>query len=65
MKRFGGRFVRVLWVGLILSLGAGMCPAADTLFETIPADSLFAIRINNLESSLGLVDQYLTEISPI
>jgi len=26
--------------------------AADVLFDSIPADCLFAVRINNLESSL-------------
>lgn len=65
MKRFGGRRVRVLWIGFIVSLAVAVSPAADALFETVPSDCLFAVRINNLESSLGLMDQYLTEISPI
>lgn len=65
MKRFGGRRVRVLWIGIIMSFAAAVSPAGDVLFETVPADCLFAVRINNLESSLGLMDQYLTEISPI
>ncbi len=65
MKRFGGWRVQVVWMSMIVSLGAGMCPAGDVFFETMPADCLFAVRVNNFESSLGLMDQYLAEISPI
>ena len=65
MKSFGGRRLQALCLGLVMSMTAAMCPAADTVFETIPADCLFAVRINNLESSLGLMDQFITGITPI
>ena len=65
MKCFGGRRIQALCLGLVLSMTAAMCPAADALFEAMPADCLFAVRINNFEASLGLMDQYITGISPI
>lgn len=65
MKWFGGKRVQALCLGLVMSMTAAMCPAADVLFETIPADCLFAVRINNFESSLGLMDQFITGITPI
>jgi hypothetical protein len=44
---------------IIFSL-AGVCPAAeDGLLKSIPEDCLFCVRINNLQASLGQVDQFL------
>ena len=35
------------------------------LLGMLPAESLFCVRVNNLENSLGQIDQFLTGISPM
>jgi hypothetical protein len=35
------------------------------IFELLPHDTLFCVRINNLDYSLGQMDQYLSGLSPI
>jgi len=40
-------------------------PTADKLLKTIPAESLFAIRVNNFEYTLGQLDQFLAGASPV
>ncbi len=40
-------------------------PAGDDLLKMLPAESLFCVRVNNLENSLGQTDQFLTGISPM
>ncbi len=67
MKWFGGmnRGLVYVFLGLAISLPIGVCPAADALFETIPADSLFCVRINNMDAALGQLDQFIMGISPM
>ncbi len=40
-------------------------PAGDELLKMLPAESLFCVRVNNLDNSLGQIDQFLTGISPM
>jgi len=66
------RFRRALvgWT-LLVSLGAvstgiagGAQPVSRDPLTIVPADALFCVRINQLTTSLGQVDQFLTGISP-
>lgn len=57
-----------VWAGLIAAcwlspVGAAQ-PAAGDPLQTIPPESLFCIKINNLNATLGQVDQFLTGIAP-
>jgi len=40
-------------------------PNVDKLFKMLPAESLFAIRVNNFEYTLGRLDQFLAGVSPV
>ena len=40
-------------------------PETDQLLKSIPGDTLFCIRINNLNNSLSQMDQFLTNVSPV
>src|SRR3972149_7995767 len=40
-------------------------PAGDELLGMLPAESLFCVRVNNLDNSLSRIDQYLSGISPM
>lgn len=40
-------------------------PAQDELFRVIPAESLFVVRLNNLEYTLSQMDMYLVGVSPV
>ncbi|OHB60389.1 MAG: hypothetical protein A2167_07200 [Planctomycetes bacterium RBG_13_46_10] len=40
-------------------------PKGDKLLALIPADSMFCIRVNNLDYTLGQIDQFLTGVSPV
>jgi hypothetical protein len=37
----------------------------DVLLETIPADAIFCVRINNLNQTTGVLDQYMMGIAPV
>ena len=37
----------------------------DVLLETIPADVIFCVRINNLNQTTGVLDQYLMGVVPV
>ncbi len=54
-------------IGLMF-LGAGVTgaaqPAAGDPLQFVPAESLFCVRINNLNTTLAQMDQFLTGISP-
>ncbi|MHC4528267.1 MAG: hypothetical protein ACYS29_10350, partial [Planctomycetota bacterium] len=49
---------------LVLSLGAGRLTAAE-LLDTVPADSLFCVRVNNFDYTLNQLDQFLAGVSPM
>jgi len=40
-------------------------PKGDKLLAMTPAESLFCIRVNNLDYTLGQIDQFLTGVSPV
>ncbi|MEE9370914.1 MAG: hypothetical protein V3W45_05520, partial [Sedimentisphaerales bacterium] len=40
-------------------------PTADKLLKIIPSESLFVIRVNNFEYTLGQLDQFLAGASPV
>lgn len=44
---------------------SGQKPTSDKLLQMIPADSLFCIRVNNLDYTLRQIDQFLAGISPV
>jgi len=50
--------------GLVWAAGSAR-QAGDKVFEMIPANCLFCVRINNLDQALTQIDQFLTGISPV
>ncbi|MHC4423517.1 MAG: tetratricopeptide repeat protein [Planctomycetota bacterium] len=40
-------------------------PAVDELLATVPAESLFCVRVNNFEYTLSQIDQFLAGVSPV
>ncbi len=40
-------------------------PAPDELLRKLPAESLFCVRVNNLDYTFGTIDQFLAGASPI
>jgi len=40
-------------------------PTSDELLRMVPAESLFCVRVNNLDQTLGQTDQFLTGVSPM
>jgi len=40
-------------------------PISDELLRTIPAESLFCVRVNNIDHTLGQIDQFLIGASPM
>lgn len=40
-------------------------PAGDKLLQMIPAESLFVVRVNNLDYTLNTMDQFLAGLSPM
>jgi len=43
----------------------GAEPKGDKLLALIPAESMFCVRVNNLDYTLSQVDQFLTGVSPV
>jgi len=58
------------WFLVLLSFAAGVQaeisprPTNDELLQILPAESLFCVRVNNLDSFLSLTDQFLAGILP-
>jgi len=54
---------------LLLTLGLGAAghgtAMADDALKMVPSDSLFCVRINNLDEALGQVDLFLTGLFPM
>jgi len=48
----------------VVAAEIGAKPTSDKLLTLIPAESLFCIRVNNLDYTLGQIDQFLTGVSP-
>ena len=55
----------ILSVLLISVIFSADIYAADELLELIPADSLFCVRLNNFDYTLGQIDQFLAGASPM
>jgi hypothetical protein len=53
----------VLWL-LVFSTFAVELRAGDNLLAMVPAESLFCVRINNLDQTLGQMDQFLAGLYP-
>jgi hypothetical protein len=65
------RFPRVFALGMVLILstsvgiaGAAQAAAASPI-QIVPADALFCLRVNKLNTALGQTDQFLTGVSPV
>jgi hypothetical protein len=52
---------------IVLATAATTSPAkpAEDLLRLIPADTMFCVRINNLNAALGQMDLFLTGLSPV
>jgi hypothetical protein len=55
----------VLFVLCFSAYGFSGEPAGDETLRMIPADSLFCVRINNLDSTTNALDQFLLGVSPV
>ncbi len=59
-----------VWLLVLLSFAAGVQAeispgsAGDELLQILPAESLFCVRVNNLDQTLSTVDQFLAGILP-
>jgi len=57
------------WFLVLLSFSAGVqseispWSTGDELLQIVPAESLFCMRVNNFDSTLGTIDQFLAGIS--
>ncbi len=60
------RAIGVIWL-LILLVFTTALPAqgSDELLDLIPAESLFCVRVNNFDYTLGQLDQFLIGVLPI
>jgi hypothetical protein len=56
--------VTAFLIAFVVSLFAAMPIMAQDVFEAVPADALFAVRINNFEYTLGQLDQFMTGLAP-
>ncbi len=54
-----------LCVIITAAMAGGAEPAGDTLFNIIPADVLFCVRVNNLDYTANMLDQFLAGVSPM
>ncbi|MCK5000250.1 MAG: hypothetical protein KAS23_11970, partial [Anaerohalosphaera sp.] len=57
-------FVAVLFAAIMPSV-AMSATTTDPLLNMIPADSLFCVRVNNLDQALSSLDQFMTGASPM
>jgi len=57
-------FQSIVCVSLLIAIVSGPVFAQDVL-ELIPAESLVVVRINQLDRTLGQVDEFLTGIAPV
>ncbi|HUS74062.1 MAG TPA: hypothetical protein VMY06_13465, partial [Sedimentisphaerales bacterium] len=59
------------WFLVLLSFAGGVraeiSPRSkgDELLQILPAESLFCVRVNNFDYTFGIVDQFLTGVSPM
>lgn len=55
----------VLFASTILRAEISTNPAGDELLQRIPAETLFLVRVNNFDYTLGQIDQFLAGASPM
>lgn len=61
-----GKIASVVLAGMICFGGSAFAAgSSDELLDLIPADSIFAVRLNNFDSTLGEFDTFLTGVSPM
>ncbi|MEN8127531.1 MAG: TlpA disulfide reductase family protein [Planctomycetota bacterium] len=67
MEALAGRknLILVILAAICLALPAQAAESDDALLNTLPQDSMFCLRINNFNESLGKLDQYLAGASPM
>jgi len=59
------------WLLVLLSFAGGVraeispSSAGDELLQILPAESLFCVRVNNLDQTLSTIDQFLVGVSPM
>ena len=56
--------VRTCLSAFVISLFISMAAVGQDVLESVPADALFAIRLDNFEYTLGQLDQFLAGIAP-
>ena len=54
-----------LSLAIVLAVSSFVTAAPAEIFDSVPADSLFVVRVHNMEYTLGSVDQFLTGLSPM
>ncbi|MHC4313375.1 MAG: hypothetical protein ACYSW3_13025 [Planctomycetota bacterium] len=65
------RNAAAVWSLVLLSFAATVQaensprPTGDELLQILPAESLFCVRLNNFDETFGMVDQFLTGVSPM
>jgi len=58
-----GSLIIFVFVAAVFAQSPGN-PTSDELLRIVPAESLFCVRVNNLDQTLGQTDQFLTGVSP-
>ena len=58
------KMVLVCLSAFVISLFIGMAAVGQDVLEAVPADALFAIRLDNFEYALGQLDLFLIGIAP-
>ena len=59
-----------VWLLILLSIAGSVraeissSSKGDELLQIMPAESLFCVRVNNLDQTLGTIDQFLVGVSP-
>ena len=68
-KCFRSTFIVGLLIILTITTGLQAVsivkPSDDPLLKILPAESLFCLRVNHLEHTIGQVDQFLVGVSPM
>lgn len=60
-----GFAVLCVWSLTSVFAAAPAAPSKDVLLDLLPADCTLCVRVNHLQQSLGQLDQYLAEASPM
>lgn len=68
MKRSKSARFAVVMLSLALVVcpaRVGAAPAQADFLSTVPADALLCVRLNNMDASIGALDQYLAGVAPV